>query len=182
MRVPRAVGGNACTVFSSWSEEQVRESLLSFVLHPPPPSVASLFLSPLSFYPLLSSLEAAASSRQSDHNLSCRTFIRSGRCEMCFDVTPLGTSARVTRLARAHPRVCVGRVGAGTSMSPPPSWCGQRLMSPRQSRARACHSDSIRYSSHRLPRLSSPRSPSSFSLSLSFNPASSTLVSRSLLV
>lgn len=111
---------------------------------------ASLFL--LSSLPPLLSFSplAAASSRQSDHNLSCRTFIRSGRCEMCFDVLRL-VLPLVLPDSREHTLVCVGRVGAGTSMSPPPSWCGQRLMSPRQSRARACHSDSIRYSSHRLP-------------------------------
>lgn len=35
-------------------------------------------------------------------------------------------------------------------------WCGQRLMSPRQSRARVCHFDSIRYRSPRVSRVSSP--------------------------
>lgn len=89
-----------------------------------------------------------ASSRQPDRNQSCRTFIRSGRCEMCFDV-PAPVLPRVLLHSRARIFFRVGRIDVGTSIHRPAAWCDQRLMSSRQSRARVCHFDSIRHGTAR---------------------------------
>lgn len=118
----------ACAFFLTGSEERVRVSLLRVRLLRMPVSLV--------FPP----------SRQPDRNRSCRTFIRSGRCEMVFRCT----SARVSPLACVYLLSCESRrcrhVNASAAVR-----CDRRLMSPRHSRARVCHFDSIRYSSQRSP-------------------------------
>lgn len=112
--------GACAFFFLTESEEQVRESFLSFAL--------SFSLS-LSFsFSLLCFL---TSSRQPDRNQSCRTFIRSGRCKMCFDVSAPILPRVLLRLACVYLLSCESRrcklVNASTAV-----WCSSRLMSSRR--------------------------------------------------
>lgn len=132
--LPRAAGGARARFFNRVLGTSPRiVSLLRVILLS---IFVSLFFSP-PFPPL-------ASLRQPDRNQSCRTFIRSDRCEMCFDVAA-PVLPRVLLHSRARIFLSYGsrrckRVDASTAV-----WYGRRLMSPRQLRARVCHFDSIRH-------------------------------------
>lgn len=143
----------ACAFFLTGSERTSPRivSLLRVLL----PSISiSLF-----FLPLFPRFLTAARSQS-----VLPDFHQIGPLRDMFRCIRSGTSARVAPLACPYllsygSRRCK-RIDASTAVR-----CGRRLMSPRQSRARVCHVDSIRHGSQRISHVS----PFSAPIFLSFN-------------
>lgn len=138
----------ACAFFRTRFEEQVHECFLSFAF--PLPLSLPLFPSLVSSLPRGSQIAISLAGLSSDR--------AAARCVSMYPLRYLHAcySARAYLLSCGSRRC--KRVDTSTAVR-----CGRRLMSPRQSRARVCHVDSIRHQrvSHAVP--------SSAPIFLSFN-------------